>query len=301
MAKEPLDGVEVLVSGANGFVGSRTCAALAANGATVRALVRREGAAPDVAGVIEVVGRFDDAADAAAACDGADVVVHTVATAGDDLDEARVVNVDGTATLLTAAREAGVRRVVHVSTTSVYARPDGGDVVDEDTALVEDGSVYAVTKVEGEAAAREAAGTDVELVVLRPPGVLGWSPTSTWGQRLPASMVAGEPLMTFPPDGTQGWVHVDDLADAIVVCCTHPSAAGLVANVVGGSWSWADYDRAVRERVPEATTALAQDREGWSGTYAADRVTAMIGWSPSRDAESAMDEVAANVDAVRAG
>ena len=68
----------VVVTGANGLVGSRVVAALSERGATVRAVVRRAGTAPDLPGVEERVGDFADPAFAADVVAGADALVTTV-------------------------------------------------------------------------------------------------------------------------------------------------------------------------------------------------------------------------------
>jgi nucleoside-diphosphate-sugar epimerase len=84
------------------------------------------------------------------------------------------VNVGGTATVLTAARDRGVRRVVHISTTAVYGVPRRHPIT-ADTPLAPLGA-YGETKAEAERLCREATG--VETVILRPktfvgPGRLG--------------------------------------------------------------------------------------------------------------------------------
>ena len=126
----------VVVTGANGLVGARICAALAERGATVRAVVRRPGTAPVLDGVEERVGDFPDAGFAADVVEGASAVVTTVHPMGADRENQHRIGVQGTPVIARAAAAAGVDRLVHISTAGVYDRsPEAGDV-DESAPLV---------------------------------------------------------------------------------------------------------------------------------------------------------------------
>jgi uncharacterized protein YbjT (DUF2867 family) len=119
--------VLIAVTGASGFVGRHITALLARRGHQVRALVRRDCRRRAAAGLPaeRTVGDLADPAALAAFTRGADVIVHLVGIiveAGAATFEA--VHVEGTRRLLTAAREAGVRRFVHMS--AVGARDEPG-------------------------------------------------------------------------------------------------------------------------------------------------------------------------------
>jgi uncharacterized protein YbjT (DUF2867 family) len=107
----------ILVTGATGFVGGHVVHALRAQDKPVRALARdpRHAGRLESWGATVTQGDMTDAASIRRAVDGCDAVVHLVAVRqGPDARFQRVM-VDGTRDLLAAAREAGVRRFVHMS------------------------------------------------------------------------------------------------------------------------------------------------------------------------------------------
>jgi nucleoside-diphosphate-sugar epimerase len=289
-----LDGATVVVTGANGFVGSRVCRRLAADRARVRAMVRRPGASGADDHVTEVVGDPTEEADAERAVTGADAVVHCAATVGDDLDAVRRVNVDGTGVMARAALAAGAARFVHISTAAVYDRDRRGDVVDEDTPLTRAGEPYALTKAEAEVELATVADDGLAATVLRPPAILGWAPTSTWGQKLPQAVAAGKLPFTPHPEATFAWVHVDDLADAVAVALTDDRAVGRTYNLVGGHATWRDYVDALRAIVaPEGPDPLAgAGEQGWTGRFDASRLGDELGVVPARSFADGIGETA---------
>lgn len=288
-----MDGEVVLVTGANGFVGGRVAARLAEEGADVRALVRRPGEVEilDRAGVEEIRGDFTDPGDARGAVEGADAVVHCAAAAGDDLHAVRRVNRDGTRTIARAATEADVRAFVHISTGSVYAdREDDNDVV-EDTPRTTEGAPYGVTKAEAEVEVERAGDDGLRTTILRPPAVLGWGPTSTWGQRLPERIRDG--VLPFDPGSSTSfsWVYVDDLAEAVVLALREDAASGRVYNVVGGHETFGRYVGDVRAWFDVDGEPLS-DEARWTGRMPADRIERELGWKPRVSYEEAMEESA---------
>src|SRR3712207_1711640 len=100
-AREPAAAV-VVVTGANGLVGAKVCAAVTERGGTVRAVVRRAGTAPALDGVSEHVGDFTDPAFASSVVQGADAVVTTVHPMGSDRSTQQQVAVEGTPLLARA-------------------------------------------------------------------------------------------------------------------------------------------------------------------------------------------------------
>src|ERR671914_2212568 len=114
------------ISGGAGFLGLHLARRLLAEGEAVRTLDVARLDEPELERQVdELRGDIRDPLSARRLVDRADIVVHAAAAlpirgAGEEIHS---VNVDGTATLLAAALEAGVRRVVLVSTTAVYGIP----------------------------------------------------------------------------------------------------------------------------------------------------------------------------------
>ncbi|MBF4162941.1 NAD-dependent epimerase/dehydratase family protein [Nocardioides acrostichi] len=289
----------VVVTGANGLVGSRVCAALLERGAPVRAVVRRPGAAPDLAGVEEVVGDFADPEFAARVVVGAAGVVTTVHPMGSDLATQHAVAVVGTPVLARAARDAGVARFVHLSTAAVYDRSPSAGEVDEAAALVDDDADdYAVTKRDTDTGLGAVEGSTT--VLLRPPAILGSGDTSVWNTLRPRAMSTDAAERRAVPDATWAWVHVDDLAAlaALVAVGAVRSSddagrgpvegACTALNVAAPRATQRDYVGTVCDALgvePEWT-----DEPAWRGSIQTDRARAW-GWSPKVDLEQALAEL----------
>ena len=290
----------VVVTGANGLVGSRLCAALAERGASVRAVVRRTGTAPAVPGVAEQVGDFIDTRFAASVLADADAAVTTVHPMGSDEQVQRRIGVQGTTSFARAAAAAGVERFLHISTAAVYDRAPGVGDVDESAALVgDDAGDYPVTKRDADLAIASVDG--LTRVLLRPPAILGTGESSIWNAVRPAAIRHDEAAKHAVPDQSFAWVHVDDLvafaadiATALVSASTDP-ATGPVAgactpvNVDAGPATVRDYHETVTRAV--GVTPVWDDAPAWTGRVLADRAHGW-GWTPAVGLAEALDEIA---------
>jgi nucleoside-diphosphate-sugar epimerase len=211
--------VKVVVTGATGFVGAHTAAALHGAGHELRLLVRdpakaaRVGAAAGFPTRDLVMGDITDRDVVARAVDGADAVVHAAGSVTLDprhAAEARTVNVDGTAAVLRAAVEAGLDPVVHVSSTSALD-PFLGPLTAESP--VANGSGYAASKAGAEELARQLQAQGAPVRISYPAGVIGPAAGESLGETSTAMarFVAAGVLPT--PDASLSLIDVRDVAE----------------------------------------------------------------------------------------
>jgi 2-alkyl-3-oxoalkanoate reductase len=291
--------MRVLVTGATGFVGGRVAARLRERGDDVVAAVRTPSPTLEALGVEQVEIGLDVSTEVLR---GVDAVVHAAASVGPSMEDARVVNRDGTRRICEAALAAGTTRLVHISTTSVYDLAAIGDAeVGEDAPLATStsgespagsaGNPYSVTKAEAEAEVIEVTARGLSTAILRPPAVLGAGPTSTWGTRVPRRLLEGNGP-TRNPETTFGFVHVEDLVDATLAALDTDTRTTV--NVVGGHTTVGDYLRAVAELLPGEIALPTPDADDapWRGSYTTDRLESHLGVRPDRTFEEAMTEIA---------
>ncbi|MCK9989712.1 MAG: hypothetical protein RugAbin2_00726 [Rugosibacter sp.] len=222
--------MKILVTGANGFIGQATCAALRQAGHTVLPAVRVPyGLADEV-----VVGNIHAQTDWRAALAGVDAVVHLAARvhlmndkATDPLAQYRSVNVAGTLQLAQQAHTAGVKRFVYISSIKVNGEERATAYTEADTPAPED--AYARSKWEAEQGLQKiAAETGLEVVILRPPLVYGPGVGANF-LALMRAIARGLPLPLGAIDeqrSRRSMIFVGNLADAIACCVAHPATAG---------------------------------------------------------------------------
>lgn len=174
--------MKVFVTGGSGFVGRAWLRHLARAGIEAVAIVRseRSAAVVEALGARPVQASLGDVAALAAAMAGCEGGFHLAAANTEALSRAALyeVNVEGTARVLAAARAAGVRRVVHVSSESVLAGRQPIVRADETWPLPPDPiGGYPWSKALAEQRALEANGEGLEVVVVRPRWI--WGPDDT--------------------------------------------------------------------------------------------------------------------------
>jgi nucleoside-diphosphate-sugar epimerase len=164
----------ILVTGGTGFVGRHLVARLLTDGFSVRVLSRGPGATARPEGLEWAQGDLTVPASLAPALRGVDTVVHAGAVLGEaGADAYERVNVAGTRAIALAAREAGVRRFVHVSSAGVYGDGDTGSPhAESDTPRPL--TPYEKSKHAAEGALASALeGSAMRWTILRPQGLYG--------------------------------------------------------------------------------------------------------------------------------
>ncbi|MFS2075548.1 NAD-dependent epimerase/dehydratase family protein [Curtobacterium sp. CT11-133] len=221
--------MRVLVTGASGFLGQATAAAVRAAGHEVRTFQRRPSG---VEGVSDQLGSMTDPAAVARAVDGIEAVVHLaakVSLAGDPDDFVRV-NVDGTRTLLDAARGAGVERFVFVSSPSVAHT--GSSLVGADAGPAEPARArgdYARTKAAAELLALAADAPGFAVVAVRPHLVWGPGDTQLVGRIVDRARTGRLPLLDSGA-ALIDTLYVDNAASAMVAALDHAADHGVHGN-----------------------------------------------------------------------
>jgi dihydroflavonol-4-reductase len=217
--------MRVFVTGATGFIGGHVVRKLRERGDDVVALVRT----PDKARTLEelgcelVAGSLADPGAIRDGMAGSDAVIHGAAIyeVGIPEREHRAMyeaNVVGTETVLRAALEARVPKVVYVSTVAAFGNTKG-EVVDETyehpgTSYT---SYYEQTKVEAHRLAKRMIAEDgLPAVLVQPGGVYGPDDHSALGKQMNQFLAGRLPLLPFPETGFN-MVHVDDVADGVLL------------------------------------------------------------------------------------
>jgi NADH dehydrogenase len=214
----------ILVTGGTGFVGSHLLRRLAETEprGTVRTLVRNQAKALFPDGVSAVEGDITQPETLPAAVAGVDVVIHAAAITGDRKEPYRGaydrVNRVGTENLMSAAKSAGVKRVVVVSGLGCRPAPAG---------------TYMATRWGMEEAVR---GSGIPFVILQPSVLFGdGAPFVTalagLARVLPVLPLVGGGRTRFQP------LWIEDLVTCLIASITSETPAGHTLSLGGSEWA----------------------------------------------------------------
>ena len=227
------------VIGAGGFVGSRLVQSIVLDGlATVRAIGRSYGSCASLAYLGSAIERaIADAQDRKALAEtfnGCDVAINLVSGRIDTI-------INSTSAIYDACLDAGVKRLIHMSSAVVYGRVEDPSTDDDSLPVPNLWSPYAKAKVHAEMFLRKVPKNEtLEVIVLRP-GIV-WGPHSSWNFNAAKDLLAGRAYLVGDGDGVCNLIHIDNLVFCITTCALHPSAAVGFYNVADPcAISWREF------------------------------------------------------------
>ncbi len=293
-----LSGRRVLVTGAGGFIGSHLCEVLVAEGARVRALLRYTSRSdlgpladlpPAPRREIEVVwGDLRDEVSVRRALGDCRVVFHlgavtSVAYSYESPGEFAATNVMGTTNVLTAARDAGVERFVHTSTSEVYGTARYVPI-DEGHPLQAQ-SPYAASKIAADKMAESFLRTyGLPVVVLRP--------FNTYGPRQSGRAIVPSPKrdLTYVKDTVRGFLRAAEEGAAVGQTINLGTGqmwsveelVGMIEGVIGRRVEIVAEEQRKRPESSEVLELLCDNH----------KAKRLLGWGPAFTPHQGLDDTA---------
>ncbi|MCX7592980.1 MAG: NAD(P)-dependent oxidoreductase [Fischerella sp.] len=234
----------LLITGIGEFIGLRTAELAIAKRMKVRGLQNSLDQAKKAQnlGAKVIIGNITDPAIAELACQGVDIVIHTdeIAKEGGSIEEFREVNVGGSINIAKAAKTAGAKTFVYISSALVYGF-NYPNRVTEDGPLSGENNPYCQTKIEAEKALLQMNNPpNFGVIIIRPGDVYG--PGSIpWIVR--PLLLMRQKLFAYANDG-QGVInhlYIDNLIEAIFLAL-EKATYGEIFNITDGQeTSWKEY------------------------------------------------------------
>lgn len=297
----------VLVVGGAGYLGSVLVKKLLMRGHHVRvldALLYGDGALSELHRSPRFQffhGDFRNVETIVRASQGVDAVVHLGAIVGDPasgLDEevTREVNVAATRLIAEVARGFGTRRFVFASTCSVYGA--SADPLDEWSALSPQ-TVYDRTKLQAERALLSMVDKEFAPVVLRLATLCGLSYRPRFDlvvNLLTAKAVCDRKISVFGGQQWRPFVHVDDAAEAVILCleAAIDVVRGQVFNVGSTQQNYRilQVAKLIAELIPGTSIEISEDQADEKNYYVlCDKISRLLGFQPKKTIRDAILEI----------
>jgi dihydroflavonol-4-reductase len=223
--------MKIFITGATGFIGSHLLQALNGKGQYLKCLVRNTS---NVENLLKhncelVYGDVTDKASVLKGMKGSDWVVNLANVYSmweQDTSTYFKVNIEGTRNVMESALEAEIKKIVHISTVAIFGNCNDCPITENSRPGTKRFSEYAETKYEGDKIAWDFfEKKHLPLVVLYPAAVLGPGDTQVTGQYIRLLINRKMPALGFTRS-ILTWVHVKDVANAIVKALEKPDNIG---------------------------------------------------------------------------
>jgi len=211
----------IFITGATGFIGKQLILAFSEKSHALRCLVRKTS---DIDFLKKqrcelIFGDVSDMPSLQKGMNGCDSVINLANVYSmwePDPSIYYKVNVEGTRNVMTAALETGIKKIIHISSVVIFGKPDECPFSEECKPGSKKYSEYAKTKYEGDKIAWELYEKNkLPLVVLYPAAVLGPGDNKATGQYIQLLKQRKLPALAYT-NSVMTWVHVKDVADAII-------------------------------------------------------------------------------------
>ncbi len=274
--------MEILITGGNGFLGRNLVPALQGRGDSVRVLASPTGDTTwlEQRGVAIFRGDIRDSAVLTAAMRGADAVFHLVAQTRKwgPMQDSYAVNVTGTENVCRAALAAGVRRLVHISTFTVYNMAIGRPVTEDDP-LAPLNESYSMTKAQGDKLVQRMIAEDhLPAVIIRLGALFGPGDRLNFG-RIADRMRVGKGIIVGSGNNAVPFVYITDVVQAFLLALDHERAIGQVYNIGNDQpLTQEQYLSAIAQDIGVAPPHIHVPYYlMYAAAYAAERVATMSG------------------------
>jgi nucleoside-diphosphate-sugar epimerase len=251
---------KALITGATGFIGGRLAEATCALGVPTVAVVRQWSRAARLSRLPVDLAAADilDAESMRRAMAGCEVVFHCAVDFRRTGRAHRRSSVTGTRNVLQTALDAGVRRVVYLSTTAVFGRTPPPGVLAEDAATSRTGAMYGDAKLDAERIALDYHRRGLPVAILRPTIVYG--PFSrTWVEEFAAAIRDGRMVLVNGGAGTCNALYVDNLVEAMLLAARHPAAPGEIFHISDArTVTWREFLEALARALGEEYLPLPE-------------------------------------------
>jgi nucleoside-diphosphate-sugar epimerase len=208
-----------LITGGAGFLGINLVRYLLQRGHKVVSLDFAPFDYPERAQITEITGDIRDRAKVDEAMQGIDIVVHTAAAlplySKEDIFS---TDIDGTRNVIDSAHQHGVKRFAHISSTAVYGVPDHHPLKEDDPVIGV--GPYGIAKIKAEEVCFEYRDKGICVPVIRPKSFIGLERLGVFALLYDWAKDGKNFPIPGPGNNLYQYLDVEDLCDAIYLCCT---------------------------------------------------------------------------------